>query len=93
MCYNTLRLSVVETLEVPFDASVAQSVEQLIRNQQVRCSSHPTSSIERHPYFELFYRNTGGFLSKNLDLSRLSGFCVLEEPQSERENREVVFIH
>ena len=35
MCYNTLRLSVVETLEVLFDASVAQSVEQLIRNQQV----------------------------------------------------------
>ena len=27
------------------DASVAQSVEQLIRNQQVRCSSHPTSSM------------------------------------------------
>ena len=27
-------------------ASVAQSVEQLIRNQQVRCSSHPTSSIK-----------------------------------------------
>ena len=26
------------------NASVAQSVEQLIRNQQVRCSSHPTSS-------------------------------------------------
>ena len=25
-------------------AGVAQSVEQLIRNQQVRCSSHPTSS-------------------------------------------------
>lgn len=48
---------------------------------------------ERHPYFELFYRNTGGFLSENLDLSRLSGLCVLEEPQSERENREVVFIH
>ena len=47
MCYNTLRLSVVETLEVLFDASVAQSVEQLIRNQQVRCSSHPTSSIKR----------------------------------------------
>lgn len=49
--------------------------------------------IECHPYFELFYRNTGGFLSENLDLSRLSGFCVLEESQSERENREVVFIH
>ncbi len=29
------------------DASVAQSVEQLIRNQQVRCSSHPTSSTGR----------------------------------------------
>ena len=28
-------------------ASVAQSVEQLIRNQQVRCSSHPTSSTKR----------------------------------------------
>ena len=28
-------------------ASVAQSVEQLIRNQQVRCSSHPTSSTGR----------------------------------------------
>ena len=28
-------------------ASVAQSVEQLIRNQQVRCSSHPTSSIRK----------------------------------------------
>ena len=26
------------------DAGVAQLVEQLIRNQQVRCSSHPTSS-------------------------------------------------
>ena len=25
-------------------AGVAQLVEQLIRNQQVRCSSHPTSS-------------------------------------------------
>ena len=48
---------------------------------------------ERHPYFELFYRNTGGFLPENLDLSRISGFCVLEESQSERENREVVFIH
>ena len=47
VCYNTLRLSVVEMLEVPFDASVAQSVEQLIRNQQVRCSSHPTSSTKR----------------------------------------------
>ena len=34
--------------KIPFvfekDAGVAQSVEQLIRNQQVRCSSHPTSS-------------------------------------------------
>ena len=29
------------------DAGVAQSVEQLIRNQQVRCSSHPTSSKKR----------------------------------------------
>ena len=29
------------------DAGVAQSVEQLIRNQQVRCSSHPTSSRHR----------------------------------------------
>lgn len=27
------------------DASVAQPVEQLIRNQQVVCSSHITSSI------------------------------------------------
>ena len=31
------------------DASVAQSVEQLIRNQQVRCSSHPTSSKPLNP--------------------------------------------
>ena len=53
MCYNTLRLSVVETLEVLFDASVAQSVEQLIRNQQVRCSSHPTSST-KHPENDCF---------------------------------------
>ena len=29
------------------DAGVAQLVEQLIRNQQVRCSSHPTSSKKR----------------------------------------------
>ncbi len=28
-------------------AGVAQSVEQLIRNQQVRCSSHPTSSKKK----------------------------------------------
>ena len=28
-------------------AGVAQSVEQLIRNQQVRCSSHPTSSTKK----------------------------------------------
>ena len=37
--------------KIPFvfekDAGVAQSVEQLIRNQQVRCSSHPTSSKKR----------------------------------------------
>ena len=31
------------------DAGVAQSVEQLIRNQQVRCSSHPTSSKMNDP--------------------------------------------
>ena len=31
-------------------AGVAQSVEQLIRNQQVRCSSHPTSSKARRNF-------------------------------------------
>ena len=53
----------------------------------------PTSSIERHPCFELFYRNTGGFLPENLVLSRFSGFCVLEGGLSEHEKREDVFFH
>lgn len=48
---------------------------------------------ERHPYFGLFYRNAGGFLPENLDLSRLSGFCILEGLQSEYENREDVFFN
>ena len=34
----------MKTDELNRYAGVAQSVEQLIRNQQVRCSSHPTSS-------------------------------------------------
>ena len=34
------------------DASVAQSVEQLIRNQQVACSSHVSSS-KKAPYREI----------------------------------------
>ena len=33
------------TLSVELYAGIAQSVEQLIRNQQVVCSSHITSSI------------------------------------------------
>ena len=49
--------------------------------------------LERHPYFELFYRNTGGFLPENLDLSRLSDFCVLEGLQSEYENRKDGFFN
>ena len=32
------------------NAGVAQPVEQLIRNQQVRCSSHPTSSKTRRNF-------------------------------------------
>ena len=39
------------------DAGVAQSVEQLIRNQQVRCSSHPTSSKKhRKLRFSVLFR-------------------------------------
>ena len=38
LCYNTLRCRK--------NAGIAQSVEQLIRNQQVVCSSHITSSME-----------------------------------------------
>ena len=34
----------VSSSVLEYYATVAQSVEQLIRNQQVRCSSHPTSS-------------------------------------------------
>ena len=41
LCYTLIRY---ENPVLRF-AGVAQSVEQLIRNQQVRCSSHPTSSI------------------------------------------------
>ena len=38
-------------------AGVAQSVEQLIRNQQVRCSSHPTSSKKhRKLRFSVLFR-------------------------------------
>lgn len=47
---------------------------------------------KHHPYFELFYRNTGGFLLENLLLSRLFVFCVLEGV-SEHENREDVFFN
>ena len=36
-------------------AGIAQSVEQLIRNQQVVCSSHIASS-SRNPVFEIEYR-------------------------------------
>ena len=39
------------------DAGVAQLVEQLIRNQQVRCSSHPTSSKKhRKLRFSVLFR-------------------------------------
>ena len=68
MCYNTLRLSVVETLEVLFDASVAQSVEQLIRNQQVSGSSPLTSSIPA-----VCMTRTAGFSMKRLHCLRISG--------------------
>ena len=40
------------------DAGIAQSVEQLIRNQQVVCSSHIASSI-KNPVFSM---DTGFFL-------------------------------
>ena len=40
LCYTLIRYE----NSVSRFAGVAQSVEQLIRNQQVRCSSHPTSS-------------------------------------------------
>lgn len=48
---------------------------------------------KRHPYFELFYRNTGGFLPGTLVLLRPPGFCVLEGPLNEHENREDVFFN
>ena len=40
LCYNPLATK---------NAGIAQSVEQLIRNQQVVCSSHITSSIIKSP--------------------------------------------
>ena len=39
----------------PIFAGVAQSVVQLIRNQQVVCSSHITSSIQNNPVYDLSY--------------------------------------
>ena len=36
---------ILSKLEILIVAGIAQSVEQLIRNQQVVCSSHITSSI------------------------------------------------
>ncbi len=36
-------------------ADVAQSVEQLIRNQQVRCSSHPISSKALSKFDRAFF--------------------------------------
>lgn len=41
---DKVALAQMKTDELNRYAGVAQSVEQLIRNQQVRCSSHPTSS-------------------------------------------------
>ena len=36
------------------NAGIAQSVEQLIRNQQVVCSSHITSSMQKSPETQMF---------------------------------------
>ena len=44
------------------------------------------------PYFELFSRNTGGFLPGNLEKSRLPGFCVLKGFLNEYENRAGIFV-
>ena len=51
------------------DAGVAQSVEQLIRNQQVRCSSHPTSSKKhRKLRFSMLFccKNAGNGVGQNV---------------------------
>ena len=47
---DKVALAQMKTDELNRYAGVAQSVEQLIRNQQVRCSSHPTSSKIRRNF-------------------------------------------
>ena len=51
-----------------------------------------TNTDGHHPYFELFSRNTGGFLPGNLEKSRLPGFCVLKGFLNEYENHVGIFI-
>ena len=53
------------------DAGIAQSVEQLIRNQQVVCSSHITSSKTAPKSFDF----GAVFLFENLPYLRVREFC------------------
>ena len=64
--------------EQPHVAGVAQSVVQLIRNQQVVCSSHITSSknkVENHKVLHLVFRI--GFSAKNTSDARIRHVCDL----------------
>ena len=52
----------------------------------------PTPTREHHPCFELFYRNTGGFLFGKPCDTRLSVFCLWLMCIGKHQNCEDVFI-
>ena len=77
------------------DAGIAQSVEQLIRNQQVVCSSHITSSIYiqdkkdvtnkstvKSVLLSYFFANNHPFHHEKLDIQKAEYFF-----ESSRQNR------
>ena len=77
------------------DAGVAQSVEQLIRNQQVRCSSHPTSS-KKHRKLRLSvlfcYKNAANVVGQGVGQSLThtlthSPKCAERMKEHRRESR------
>ena len=67
LCYNTACVGKDRA-----DAGIAQSVEQLIRNQQVVCSSHIASSMKNSAFIrnaEFFAFDTGNELFRLLYFS------------------------
>ena|GEM_PF-3975161 len=67
-----------KTLDITAFAGIAQSVEQLIRNQQVVCSSHIASSMKNHLSRWFFVAQMGNIVSKNNSYEKTYVTVVLQ---------------